>query len=148
MYHPDIKSIMKHIALHSDRHYREKPGYTLMVVAAGNHMLEMFFEKREDRTDFFKKYKREKGKFPHYQMTVDIPVKTHKYEKDNKTIEHRVNEHVSVCPNDNETKLEACGDVVLKDDGSYIDMAKCLDCGYIVFRKPLKERVEELVVQE
>ena len=81
-------------------------------------------------------------------VTEHIPVKTHRFNKDNKTLEIRVDEHVTLCPNDNETKLVGSNPIMSqrRDDGSteYSQEAYCPDCGYKVFRRPSDETIKQV----
>lgn len=69
-----------------------------------------------------------------------IPVKTHRFNKGNKTLEC-LTHFIDTCPNDNETQL-VCGGPVELSRGKYSELAYCPDCGYQVFREASKEAIK------
>ncbi|MBW2965721.1 hypothetical protein KY342_01305 [Candidatus Woesearchaeota archaeon] len=110
-------------------HYVKEHAGEFIVLTEGDPVEESFYATEEEFRKVIKKYQGERF------FTKRIPEKTHRFNFDRKIVEFRVDEHVTVCPNDNETMLEPAGPIVLSKN-KYEEMARCPDCGYIVMRRP------------
>ena len=141
---PTVEAMRKHIDSNFQRYYAEHPGEFLLLEIKENKFVESFYKTENELKEATKKYK--KGTVvggPAYRVE-EIPLKTHRFDPNNITLEHRLDEHVTVCPNDNETELIGYRGIVMSGKDRYTQLAKCPDCGYQVFRRASDEDIKRV----
>jgi len=127
------------------QYVKEHPGEFVLFEGDASEINATFYKTRKELEQATAKYK---GLFGPTFLIEQIPFKTHRFNKNNKTLEF-LDYHVEVCPNDNETRLLGMAGVMTHFENGkpkYHELAYCPDCGYRVFRRPSEEtikRVEE-----
>ena len=143
MHLPTYETLKKHFYAHLKEYIKTHPGKYLRLELDLDGVRELFFDNEEEL-----KAGRDPSLVGGTSFSEYIPVKTHRFNKDNKTLEIRVDEHVTLCPNDNETELIGMNPIMSKrrDNGSteYSQQAYCPDCNYHVFRRPSDETIKEV----
>ncbi|MBW2995578.1 hypothetical protein KY312_04455 [Candidatus Woesearchaeota archaeon] len=138
-----MRFLRNHLQANFMDYVEAHPGEYILLERNLSDIKETFYETKEQFDKSLKKYK---GKIGCTFLTEHIPVKTHRFNKNNETLEIRLDEHVTVCPNDNETELIGMNPVQIEHrDGRYRykEQAYCPDCGYKVFRKCSAETAKQ-----
>jgi hypothetical protein len=138
---PALQAQRQHYDSNLQQYVKEHPGEWVLIEGGTSSELKVSFFKT--RAEYLRTVDKYKGMYGPTYHAEQIPVRTHRFNKDNRTLEFRTDEHVKVCPNDKLTKLVTDGAIlsVPDDKGSrkYVEWAICLDCGYKVERKPTAE---------
>ena len=107
-------------------HYERHPGKAvLLVLGEEEKVKETFFDTKHEAQQATK------GMDSIDYLIGMVPLKTHRFNPENRTLEYREQEYVDVCPNDGETGLRG-GTIV-----GNMQRAVCPDCKYTVYRMPL-----------
>jgi hypothetical protein len=149
------RKLKKHLHDNFLEYVKNHPGeYVMLKDTLKEGIKATFYASKAELDKILKKYK---GTVGCTFLTEHIPVKTHRFNENNKTLEFRLNQHVTKCPNDNETELVGMAPVEIeRTDGrhKYTQQAYCPDCGYKVFRKcsaetikQVKENMNKLVIK-
>lgn len=138
---PTLNIMRRRFDENLQQYVKEHPGEFVLIEGDAFDPKVTFYKTEEELSKSTEKYK---GKFGPTFFSSYVPVKTHRFNEGNKTLEYRMEEHVELCPNDGETKLvlsDFCKSSS-KSDFRYEETAICPDCGYRVFRKPSEKRIK------
>jgi len=138
-----LQEMYMHYQDNLQKYIQVHPGEYVLLEQDTGRIKEAFFKTEKELEKAFKKYN---GLYGPTFYHGKIPVKTHRFNPGNIMLEF-VDEHVTICPNDGETRLAAGSSVIVTHiDGNktYEEKACCPDCRYEVFRRPSKRVIEKL----
>lgn len=139
-----LERMREHYKQYLEQYVTHHPGEFILIEGRPLNPLKVTFYKTEgELKGATEKYE---GRFGPTFLVEQIPTKTHRFKRDNKTLEF-LDIFVEVCPNDRETLLLERGPVMISgtdDKTRYQELAYCPDCGYRVFRRPSEERIEKV----
>jgi hypothetical protein len=139
---PTIEAMQEKFNENLEHYVKEHPNEFVLFEGDPRNLKTTFYKTREEVDQAINA----KGPFSGSNYLVkDIPSKTHRFNKGNKTKES-IDEFVTVCANDPETVLFSQGIDIDWNDGNPIfsEKAICPDCGYIVVRRPTDENIRKL----
>jgi DNA-directed RNA polymerase subunit RPC12/RpoP len=141
---PLLEEMRKEFESDLKEYIKEHPGeLVLFEEGESGKIYKTFYKTKKELENAIEKYK---GIFGATRLIEKIPIKTHRFNKNNKTLEF-LSDYVGVCPNDKETKLLAESDVKITHNNEkkeYSELAYCPDCGYKVFRRPCQETIKKI----
>jgi hypothetical protein len=128
-----------------ENYCKEHPSEYILLEPEGlSGIKETFYKTQKELSKATAKYE---GMYGPTFLPEKIPKKsTHRFNKDNKPLEFRLDKYVTKCPNDNKTMLEIIGPLECTHIGKqkrYSQWTQCPDCACRVERKPSEKSIKE-----
>ena len=139
---PTLEAMQKELRDNLQQYVKEHSGEFVLLEGGPLGIITTFYKTKGELEKATEKYK---GLFGLTFLSRQIPVKTHRFNKNNKTLEF-LDDYLEVCPNDEETKLLSVGVTTTFENGKrkYREIAYCPDCGCQVSRKPSQETIRKV----
>ncbi len=147
-----LREMEKMFTSNLQSYIKDHPGSYVVIESKAGELDATFYNSKKELNHAAAKYR---GLIGATYFSQKIPTKTHRFNQNNKTFDC-IDEYVTFCPNDNDTKLVLDSGVSSMNHAQkkrYEEQAHCPDCNYQVFRKPSLQRIrsfekslEEIIV--